>query len=416
MQDIVPRKSIRDIDKSAITRGVAPRHVSASQHQKEQKMYPPITASRPISTPPPEYKHGLIPGHKESNFWKYVFVLLVLCVMGTGVYLHSQRTVTVYITPHTASVALSNTQFTISHENTRVIERKKEVEIPIVSSGTKFVEKKAQGTVVLYNKNTQTQVLVVGTRLQANDGKIFTLNTPVTIPAIRNGVPGSVQAVVTAQNSGAEYNITPTDFTIPGLRTSPRFSQVYGRSLQRFQGGSKEEVPVYDEKIVSAAIEKTIRETKNELEDAIKKDITLDERELGVIIWSTTQDVNTSRARVTIEGRQRVVALDSLATQIAKQENIQTLNSGARSDNIQNASISVESSAASSTKILLTGNIKLIASIDDSGLKQVLIGKSFDVFNEIIKPIPGIKSARFSFRPFWIGTFPQENRIVIIKN
>ncbi len=416
MQDIVPRKSIRDIDKSAITRGVVPRHVPASQHQTEQKIHPPVTPSRPIGTPPPEYKHGFIQERKESNFWKYVFVILVFCVMGTGVYLHSQRTVTVFIVPHTASVTLSNTQFTIPHENTRVIEQKKEIEIPIVSSGTKLVEKKAQGTVVLYNKNTQTQVLVAGTRLQTNDGKIFILNTRVTVPAVRNGVPGSIQAVVTAQNSGAEYNITPTDFTVPGLRTSPRFSQVYGRSSQRFQGGSKEEVPVYDEKIVNAAIEKAIRETKNEIEAVIKKDITQEERELGVIIWSTTQDVNSSRARITIEGRQRVVGLDSLATHIAKQENIQTLTGGARSDNIQNAGISIESSTASSTKILLTGDIQLTASIDESDLQKVLAGKSFEVFNETVKSIPAVKEARFSFRPFWIGTFPQENRIVIIKN
>ena len=54
------------------------------------------------------------------------------------------------------------------------------------SSGTKFKEEKARGTIRVYNENTASpQALVANTRFISEDGKIFRLEASASIPAAR---------------------------------------------------------------------------------------------------------------------------------------------------------------------------------------------------------------------------------------
>ncbi len=108
-------------------------------------------------------------------------------------------------------------------------------------------EKKATGVVTLINNySTSPQVLVATTRLETPDGKIFRLDSRTIIPGakMQDGklIPSSVEAKVTADQPGEEYNIDPCDlpnckFSIVGFKGTPKYEGFYAISKQPMTGG-----------------------------------------------------------------------------------------------------------------------------------------------------------------------------------
>jgi len=101
-----------------------------------------------------------------------------------------------------------------------------------VSQG-QTVDSIAKGTVTLYNQRSSAQTLVATTRLLTPDNILFRLTKKVTIPA-----NSSLVAKVYADQAGAQGNIGPSTFIIPGL--SPALQKiVYAKSEQAMSGGTK---------------------------------------------------------------------------------------------------------------------------------------------------------------------------------
>lgn len=111
------------------------------------------------------------------------------------------------------------------------------------ATGKKYVERKASGVITIYNEfSSNPQVLIVGTRFEAPDGKIFKLKNKVTVPGakIENGkiVANGIDAEVLAEKAGEAYNIDPVSkFTIPGFSGSEKYNKFYGSSKNPMSGG-----------------------------------------------------------------------------------------------------------------------------------------------------------------------------------
>ena len=101
------------------------------------------------------------------------------------------------------------------------------IEVP--ATGEKTVTTKASGKIVVYNEQTVAQRLIKNTRFESPTGKIYRINDSITVPkaSISGGktTPGSLEVTVYADEAGPEYNIAPTDFTLPGLKSSPTFKK-----------------------------------------------------------------------------------------------------------------------------------------------------------------------------------------------
>ena len=112
------------------------------------------------------------------------------------------------------------------------------------ASGTESVETNAVGKLTVYNAySAASQALVKGTRFESPDGKIFRLNKAVTIPAAKlvkgKLTPSTIEVSVTADKSGADYNIQPaTRWTIPGFKGKPQFTGFYADSVDAMTGGA----------------------------------------------------------------------------------------------------------------------------------------------------------------------------------
>lgn len=107
------------------------------------------------------------------------------------------------------------------------------------SESLKWASSRAFGVVTLYNESDAPQRLIKSTRLESPDGKIFRMTwASITIPAKTNGVAGSFEVTVFAEETGASYNIPPSTFKIPGLKGGAEYDLIYGKTTQPMKGGS----------------------------------------------------------------------------------------------------------------------------------------------------------------------------------
>lgn len=159
----------------------------------------------------------------------------------------------------------------------RIIEKEKEKKASFKASGKgEASDQKAKGVITIYNEySTSPQLLVATTRFSTNDGKIFRLIKGVSVPGMANVGgklnPGVIEAEVLADKSGEEFNIQPTDFSIPGFQGSPKFSKFYARSrTAMIGGGTKGNGSV----VISAAdIDFARKETEKNLKSEILEEI-----------------------------------------------------------------------------------------------------------------------------------------------
>jgi hypothetical protein len=97
---------------------------------------------------------------------------------------------------------------------------------------------KAQGTITIYNAyDEQPQQLVASTRFLSSDGALFRLVKTTTVPGMKEGSPGTVEALVIADKEGSEGNIGPTRFSIPGFSSGPKKEKFYAISERAMTGG-----------------------------------------------------------------------------------------------------------------------------------------------------------------------------------
>lgn len=120
-----------------------------------------------------------------------------------------------------------------------------EVSVPIEATGSAPTEKgsdRARGKIVIYNNyGTEPQTLVSTTRFETPDGKIFRLAQGVIVPGMTEisgkKEPGAIEAQVVADQPGAEYNIGPSSFTIPGFKGGPKYEKFSAKSSSAMVGG-----------------------------------------------------------------------------------------------------------------------------------------------------------------------------------
>lgn len=121
----------------------------------------------------------------------------------------------------------------------RLAEKDQSVALSLEATGTSTgTAQKARGTVVIANRfNTEVQTLIATTRIESPEGKVFRLAEGVTVPGMTSGQPGIVEVAVIADQTGSEYNIGSTTFTIPGFKGSPKYEKFSAQSSKPMMGG-----------------------------------------------------------------------------------------------------------------------------------------------------------------------------------
>ena len=285
------------------------------------------------------------------------------------------------------------------------------------------VNEKASGQVVIYNAYSQEpQTLVVGTRLEAPNGKIYRLSNAVKVPGtkVEGGkiTPQGVEVTAVADKPGPEYNAALTDFTIPGFKGMPRYQKFYARSKTEMKGGASGTFNAVSEEDVQKAIESAKEYFARVFQEKIKANLPE-----GVL-----QPENSSRITYTAE------RVDPPINSEAKEVKVEVLavfeGFGLNRKDLEETIVSSHLSLAPDETVTIqnlsalkfekvnedfpnkvanfrvTGKARFVWDFDEKALKEELIKSKERA--KVFEQYPAIERAEIHFKPPWWRIFPKD--------
>jgi|GEM_PF-1415158 len=141
------------------------------------------------------------------------------------------------------------------------------------TTGEKDIGDRAEGTARFLNFTGLSQLVSIEDGLETNDGKLFTVKSPLTIPAASVSpegdiVPGEIEANVVALKPGEESNILPQKIFIKSVPPEKQL-KIFAETNSTLQGGTSEVVQVISQEDIDRAQE----ELKNKLTTKILEKI-----------------------------------------------------------------------------------------------------------------------------------------------
>ncbi len=434
VQETIPKKSFpritRDISKPKVEE-IKPTYVKPTETLLGGR--PPVVPPNNIS-----YKYEFDKPKKKSKkiLYSSVFVLVLLGAFGVSAFFKSAK---ITVTPKNQVLALSD-NFSAKKDVTgsalgfQVVTVSKEVEKTAQASGESMVNKKAKGTIVIYNTyGEEAQKLVATTRFQTPEGLIFRLINPVTVPgtSLKSGktVAGSVEAEVEADKAGAEYNVSFKDFTIPGFKGDPKYTKIYARSKTEMTGGFSGMQKTVSQDLLN----QSEKDLEVSLKSALSKDITtqipadfvLYPSSLTYKIDPVNQNNDSSgNAVLKKRGSASGVIFDKglLSRAILAKIIPNSVNETIKITNLDSLSFEYSSSTPSdvnnvtSISFSLKGSPQLVWVVDENKIKSELLGLSKNEAKNVISKYTTIKEAWVETQPFWNSTIPASPDKVTILN
>ncbi len=214
------------------------------------------------------------PAPKKGSGWS--FLLFILIILGI-VYFLVEPSVTVFIKPVINTFA-SSTNILAAAKPADSLQALALEELVVPKDySEKFqasetdIKSKAQGTITLYNENsTSPEVFAQGTRFMDDKGNVFITLAKATVPGRKGTTPGSVDISVQAIDYGKEYNIGPSYFSIPKLKSTPYYTKYYGKSSQSMKGGMVGRAKVVSKEDIQKARETLTQKYEQEALDILK--------------------------------------------------------------------------------------------------------------------------------------------------
>lgn len=358
----------------------------------------------------------------------WIFSILVIIVGGVFVlnsFRKSEITINFNAIPFNfqgrllASAHVNSSNPSVSSFPAEVFTEPKNLTQLFPASSRKNVSDKATGKITVYNAfSSQPQSLVATTRFVTPDGKIFRLDSNLTVPGaqIKDGkiIPASIGAAVTADKTGPAYNLGPIEkLTIPGFKGSPKYEKFYG-SLTKTSGGFIGERAFPTDKDISAA--------KTKLTDAL--DVSLNgELALGnpkgFKIIDGASEIKTVRISVNkatdSSGNFSVFGEAERRAIGFKEEDLKNLLlSQAQNDNPGTIFKSLNLTYKDAKPDFIKGELNFTVvsdgvltqdfNVDD--FKAQILGKSIEEARSAIKDLKGLKDAKVTLWPTWLGDLP----------
>ncbi len=374
--------------------------------------------------------------HSRKLTFALIFSAIVLIGAGTALYfILPQATIALTFTEtpfayngqlivdsNAQSASASGTQITIP--GTLFSDTENNV-VAFTPSGSSQVSHKAVGTIQIYNAySSRPQSLVATTRFTAPNGKVYRLDKGVTVPGatMSNGqlVPASIQANVTADQPGVDYNIsTTTRFRIPGFQNTPKYNGFYADSVGPFTGGFVGVMSVPTASDLTSA-RANAQDTLNQALEA-KLILKMPPNENFVTssarIAVTSEDISSSPnsqgqytiteyGQIEMFGFKESDVLFALAVEVQSGQS-DHLYLHDYSANYSNAQPDFKNGTMSVSLNFSSNWVQPAQPFDVSNFQTRAEGLDDSALKTLIFSLPGIKTADVKFWPFWVRGVPQ---------
>lgn len=448
VQDVIPpKKSIRNVELPSRMRKnqSTPEAVVPVDFEKIESTRKPRTIHKrtaEIRHPKEEkveqsFKYEYDEAPKSSKRILHIAVGLFIIVLFFGISALFRRA-EIRVTPKQDFKTLNET-FVAKKDSTtglayQVVTITKDVEKTVEALSEQKVEKKATGRIIIYNNaGSEPQRLIATTRFETGEGLIFRLINNAVIPGrtIKSGktIAGSLEVQVEADKSGELYNIGLKDFTVPGFKGDPKYTQIYARSKTIMSGGFSGMQKVVSKEVMDS----TEVELGAELRQTLSKDMVsevpanfvLYENSITYKLEPVTQ-ANSANGGAVIKKRgvsnaiifdkgtlsRFIIAkvLPEAVDNLVKIVNLDQLNFAFSHSEVFNPDTS------SSLSFELKGEPHLVWVFDENKLKSDLLGLSKKSARTVIDSYPNITDAWVEASPFWSQTIPNNPENVKLIN
>lgn len=355
-------------------------------------------------------------------FVLFLIVILTYIILMTYVF----NSVSISFTPkHKEINNLTNKTFVFSQESTpgtvlyKLATATLSESKSLPMSLTKKVEAKASGVINIYNNyDSNNQKLVKNTRFETSDGKVYRTNDSVVVPGKKGDTPGTVEVAVTADSYGANYNIDPTDFTIPGFKGSDKYKGFYAKGKEKFSGGASGDMSIVSDSDLNSAKDELSLTLDKKIKDLLKKEkkdgLFNIEDSIQVVFENNEKDIKSgSTSNFTIKATGYMIQADknSLARNIIAMDK-DYHNENVRIDDISKLHFSIKDSTHldkdNQVEVLVEGNTNVIWEINREDLAKKLLGRNSNDFRSILKDEDAIDKATPEFSSVWLSTFPDK--------
>lgn len=388
----------------------------------------------------PEKEAPVMVHGKTRKIFLLFMIISITAVLITGVFLFMPKAkVSIKLTSRIQSADLEikadakNVTKKIEEKAipVRIIEKEKEkISTFDVSGKNTISDQKARGNIAVYNEfSASPQPLVATTRFMTSDGKIFRLAKGIIVPGIVSvdgkAKPGVIEAEVIADKAGGEFNISPTDFSIPGFEGSPKHSKIYARSSSPMAGGGSKgnEVSVISEADINAAKSKSEAVLKDEIIEEIKSklengDVILDDAVEMNILDSYSPEAGTIADKFDFRSKIKIRMM------IFSENDLRDVieSSFSKKENEKISQIKIEYGKATSNfgestaLIKVHGKALIEPEVDIAKIKKELLGKNQEEIETLLKDNPEIKGLEAEFWPeFLPGKIPTYEKRVEVE-
>lgn len=305
---------------------------------------------------------------------------------------------------------------------------KKNITKAYPASGKKYVEQKASGKLIIYNNfSSAPQTLVATTRFVAPDGKLYRLNNTLTIPGAQVGgskiTPSSIEAAVTADKPGADYNLSSgVKFRIPGFQGSPKYDGFYAQNNTPISGGfvGQSSLPSEEDmKSAKADVEKTLEETaKTQLLFNLPPEIKVLNNAYSFKITETKVNEaaeEKDKFTITAYGEARLVGF-------REPELVETIGKGLIAKNgnefkVENYELEYgEPGLRADGSLTIPIKFKSLwtRTFDGDHFKSEAAGKKRTELQALVFSVKGIQSGEVRLWPFWVNRVPKDPSRIIV--
>jgi len=371
-------------------------------------------------------------------FKKLIGIFLVLALFfGAIIFLNSQKKLTLYLGPKTEPIEFQEEiEVNVSQETIDFQERiipgkffeveKEKWEI-FQTTGKDFEEGKAQGIIRIYNTHTPPipVTLRASTRfLSSEDGKIFKISEKVYLPPaqVKDGevIPTSQEVLVVAQAAGEDYNIGPSNFSVPGLVGSALYYSIWAESISNMEGGFRKEikkVTSQDLETAKKVLKESLRElAENSLKNEIKEPFVLDDKAIFEEDFQAScfEEVDSRVPEFNCQGKIKLKGLSFKISDLREFaiKNISTEIPASKRVCLENLNLNFF------VKTVLKAEGKMISDLKIEGAMyedisiakagEQIEGKSKEEIERIIfENFPQVESIEIKFWPFWIKKAPK---------
>lgn len=299
----------------------------------------------------------------------------------------------------------------------------------VPATGTINASDRASGTIVVSNVySAKAQRLITNTRFETPEGKVYRIHAPISVPGytVRNGakVPGTVEAVVYADEPGSAYNLDSATFKLPGLKGTSQYELITATAQGPLSGGFVG---------TRATVEKSVRdqalaEIKSEIDRTLREKIAT-AAPPGSLVLPDSIDIryvekpdaaSEANAVVSVIGTAFAPAFpsdlfaQSLAQRVAVASDspLMVMNP----HELQYAFISGVGSDGGPISFSIAGTAHLRASFNEQAFADDIAGKSRDAADDVRSSYRGIVgSPTITVRPFWLSTLPKNPERITIK-